>query len=124
MTYKERLQAFKELVDNHDLYYAFSDDHRVWSSGEASWRLLDEAAKNIPYIFVTPEVSQSPMSWLNDEALENIQLISVTDSIPSVVPGTETRFKQFSNAYFMLVKPSCPQLSTLTSFSRSEFNPP
>jgi hypothetical protein len=27
-------------LQNHDWYYAFSDDHRVWQAGEASRRIL------------------------------------------------------------------------------------
>lgn len=45
--YFERLEKFKKLVQAHDLTYSFSDDHRVWLSGEASWRAIDEAAKGL-----------------------------------------------------------------------------
>lgn len=29
-----------ELLARHDWYYEFSDDHRYWSSGNASWRKI------------------------------------------------------------------------------------
>ena len=70
-----------------------------------SW-LNDDALLNIEDIPVTLEVSHPPMSWLNDDALANIKLISETASIPTEVVGTETRFEHPSNAFCMLVKPS------------------
>ena len=64
---------------------------------------------NIPLMSMTLEVSQLPMLPLNDDAPKNIPLISVTVSIPSEVVGTETRLLHAQNAWFMLVKPNCPQ---------------
>jgi hypothetical protein len=43
----------EQRLKNHDWYYAFSDDHRVWQSGEASrhilLNLMNEAVKIDPY---------------------------------------------------------------------------
>ena len=46
-TYDERLREFKRLVDNHDLTYSFSDDHRYWVRGQESWAAINEAAKGL-----------------------------------------------------------------------------
>lgn len=45
--YRGKLDDFKKLVEAHDLTYSFSDDHRVWASGQASWEAIDEAAKGL-----------------------------------------------------------------------------
>lgn len=38
---------FREMLGNHDWYYAFSDDHRVYSTGRESYYALMDAAKAI-----------------------------------------------------------------------------
>jgi hypothetical protein len=39
------LQEFDTLLARHDWYYAYSDDHRVWSNGEASQEKIRQAVK-------------------------------------------------------------------------------
>ena len=45
--YRGKLDDFKKLVEAHDLTYSFSDDHRVWTAGQASWEAIDEDAKGL-----------------------------------------------------------------------------
>lgn len=36
--FKDDWEKYEFLVKHHDWYYAFSDDHRVWSSGESNFK--------------------------------------------------------------------------------------
>lgn len=47
MTYEQKLAEFRNLVLAHDLFYSYSDDHRVWKKGVASWDAINEASKEI-----------------------------------------------------------------------------
>lgn len=41
-------QEFYDLCARHDWYYAYSDDHRYWVAGEASWDRLKRLAATDP----------------------------------------------------------------------------
>ena len=56
---------------------AGSEGISVTHHPDRSW-LNDDASQNIPYMSVTPEVSQPPISWLNDDARQNINFMLVT----------------------------------------------
>lgn len=45
--YEERLLAFRKLVSAHDLTYSYSDDHRKWVGGQASWAEVNKAGIEI-----------------------------------------------------------------------------
>ena len=47
-TKKMRWKAFKEMVDQHDLTYSYSDDHRWYSLGCKSYDAIMQAAKQFP----------------------------------------------------------------------------
>jgi hypothetical protein len=47
MTYEETVAEFKKLVDNHDLTYMYSDDHRHYSAGRASWEKIRRMASSL-----------------------------------------------------------------------------
>lgn len=49
-TYEYWVEEFRTRLRNHDVYYAFSDDHSVWLAGQASWQRINEAAEHL-----TPE---------------------------------------------------------------------
>lgn len=40
------LDQFREMLQRHDWFYSWSDDHRVWSSGENYSNLIRNLAKN------------------------------------------------------------------------------
>lgn len=42
------IEEFEKLVNNHDLTYSYSDDHRYWSAGVAQEKIIIEAAKSFP----------------------------------------------------------------------------
>jgi hypothetical protein len=42
------LKEFDALLARHDWFYAFSDDHRVWSSGKATSEKLQHIAESSP----------------------------------------------------------------------------
>lgn len=42
------LEEFAELVDKHDLQYVYSDDHSVYTNGQAEYRKIFSLAKQIP----------------------------------------------------------------------------
>ena len=42
------LEAFAILVRNHDLTYAYSDDHNIWVRGERQLADINKAALTIP----------------------------------------------------------------------------
>jgi hypothetical protein len=52
--FPDKVTLLKHLIDTHDWYYHFSDDHRVWSSGEAAGRriklLLEELKDSHPEV--------------------------------------------------------------------------
>jgi len=41
-----KLQEFKKLLNNHDWFYHFSDDHGVWVRGETQVAQIVGALKN------------------------------------------------------------------------------
>ena len=41
-----KLQDFKRLLENHDWFYHFSDDHGVWVRGERQVAEINHALKN------------------------------------------------------------------------------
>ena len=43
---------FQFLVDHHDLYYMYSDDHRVWTSGRKSLERIKRIEERLPEDFV------------------------------------------------------------------------
>lgn len=45
--YKQKLEHFRDLVMKHDLFYSYSDDHRVWLRGQDSWAAINEASVHI-----------------------------------------------------------------------------
>lgn len=47
LVYERKKERFRELCKAHDLTYAFSDDHRKWVAGEASWKMINEFSKSI-----------------------------------------------------------------------------
>ena len=38
----ELLAQLEAALKRHDWYYDYSDDHRVWSSGNANWKLIQD----------------------------------------------------------------------------------
>ena len=42
------IEEFEKLVDDHDLTHSYSDDHSVWSNGNAQLKRIREAAKTLP----------------------------------------------------------------------------
>lgn len=34
-------EKFREILKGHDWYYNYSDDHRVWRSGQSTWELIN-----------------------------------------------------------------------------------
>ena len=38
-------EQYAKMLDSHDWYYQFSDDHRVYRAGEANRRKLEHYAK-------------------------------------------------------------------------------
>lgn len=38
--FKDKWELFEYLLKNHDWNYQYSDDHRVWSSGESSFQQI------------------------------------------------------------------------------------
>lgn len=39
------LKDFQSMLDNHDWYYGYSDDHRVWRAGEAESKRIQAVSK-------------------------------------------------------------------------------
>jgi len=39
---------FLSLLQSHDWYYSYSDDHRVWTKGTKEWETIQEAMKDNP----------------------------------------------------------------------------
>ncbi len=64
--YDEKVKTFQNLVNAHDLTYSFSDDHRVWSRGEFSWKKINEAAREI-----LPDDAADIWNKMVDETLTN-----------------------------------------------------
>lgn len=40
------IEEYQLMLDNHDWYYDYSDDHRVWRKGSDSFHNLMAIAKN------------------------------------------------------------------------------
>jgi hypothetical protein len=40
------IEEFKKHLSKHDWYYQYSDDHRWWSSGNASWKIINDVLKD------------------------------------------------------------------------------
>lgn len=40
-----RVEALKQRMLQHDYWYAYSDDHRVYTAGGDSWRAISEEAQ-------------------------------------------------------------------------------
>lgn len=47
------LEDFKKLLDNHDWFYSFSDDHGVWQRGNKQVAEIESALANS-----TPEIKK------------------------------------------------------------------
>lgn len=43
----EKLENYRKLLAGHDWYYAYSDDHSVWSAGERARATLRELRKEL-----------------------------------------------------------------------------
>ena len=98
-------------------------DRDIVSTPEVGGLSLRTARRGVAWpVLIASERLQ--VSQLDDAGPVHPSLVVGVHQVPLEVPGTETRFKQLSNARSILVKPSCPQLSTLTSFARSEVVPP
>jgi hypothetical protein len=44
-SFDQKLAEYKTLLESHDWYYSWSDDNRVWSSGEQNLKRLKEIAE-------------------------------------------------------------------------------
>lgn len=42
------LKEFYKELESHDWFYAFSDDHRYWSSGVQNYKRLEKIAEESP----------------------------------------------------------------------------
>ena len=47
MNIEELIQQYEEKLSSHDWYYVYSDDHRIWTSGEAQSRELNKLSKSL-----------------------------------------------------------------------------
>jgi hypothetical protein len=54
--FPDKVALLKHLIDTHDWYYAFSDDHRVWSAGEAASKRISQLLEELKE--TNPEVKQ------------------------------------------------------------------
>lgn len=53
MEYRQKQEdSFVALVSDHDPMYAYSDDHREFTAGEASYAAIQKAAKQLDRAFV------------------------------------------------------------------------
>jgi hypothetical protein len=43
------LKEFEELVANHDMSYAYSDDHRCYTNGHLQYRNIMREAEKLPH---------------------------------------------------------------------------
>lgn len=43
----EEMRAYKEALRRHDWTYQYSDDHRYWAAGQASWDHIQAMAKRL-----------------------------------------------------------------------------
>lgn len=41
-------EQFKQLLEEHDWYYGFSDDQRIWERGERTLRRIKQLMKDNP----------------------------------------------------------------------------
>lgn len=39
---------FRQMCQNHDLTFDYSDDHGVWERGNANLKKIEQAAKTLP----------------------------------------------------------------------------
>ncbi len=46
-TYKEWHNELEELLENHDWYYLYSDDNRVYQKGQSERDRIDELVKKL-----------------------------------------------------------------------------
>lgn len=42
------LEEFETMLSRHDFWYSYSDDHRVYTKGEAESKAIREAVKSNP----------------------------------------------------------------------------
>lgn len=67
-------ECFSRLVSNHDWYYGYSDDHRVWSAGERSAQEIKatlESLKEEGQEEAAQLLYNQKCPWLNDDGSEN-----------------------------------------------------
>ena len=41
------VEEFRSLVEKHDWYYTYSDDHRYWRKGQDSWNEIQKALEEL-----------------------------------------------------------------------------
>lgn len=46
----KQLQELESLLKEHDWYYAYSDDHRVWKRGEEERKVIGELTARLMYV--------------------------------------------------------------------------
>ena len=60
----ENIREYFKQLRYHDLYYNYSDDHRVWKAGSANYDLIrDKSKENVTYKRMYNEFTK----WMNSE---------------------------------------------------------
>ncbi len=60
----ENIGEYFNRLTNHDWYYNYSDDHRVWKAGSANYDLIrDKSKENVTYKRMYNEFTK----WMNSE---------------------------------------------------------
>lgn len=57
-------RQFWQLCRQHDWYYAYSDDHRVWLRGEEATRAMEQLVKDQPKL---RSIYAEFVFWINQE---------------------------------------------------------
>lgn len=54
----EQLFELEVLLKKHDKYYDYSDDHSVWSKGNAEWKSIQSLSTQLKLAGYTEEVQE------------------------------------------------------------------
>jgi len=66
----DRVSLLRTLLERHDLTYDYSDDHRYWVAGQASWSKIQEVAETIPRKYFNIEWNRVVRKKFNEEFLK------------------------------------------------------
>ena len=70
MVISERTRLLRQLLENYDLTYQYSDDHRVWQAGAHRSELVRQVGETLPEVVYNDEWNRMVKKYFDADYLQ------------------------------------------------------